>query len=276
MVGITDKMMNDTRTDTLPSLEAVKEGDIVYVVIDKKRRYIVRVESGRILGTDKGFIRHKDLIGRPYGSCIKTSLGHKAYILKPLHYDVLHGYKRVTQVIYPKDSSFIVYLAGIGPGSRVVEAGVGTGFLSTYIAHVIGSTGKLYVYEIRDDVIDVAEKNLRLAGLVDRIVFKHMDIRNGIEERDVDAVILDIPDPWNVVEHAYNSLKPCHPFIAYVPTINQVEKIVRKLKEHKGFIDIRAFETLYRDYIVEEGAVRPNTFMVGHTGYIVYARKILF
>ncbi len=255
--------------------DIINEGDLVHIVIDRKRRYIVKVSQGKILGTDKGFIKHSEIIGKPYGSTIKTSLGVKAYILKPLHHDLLHGYKRVTQVIYPKDSSLMIYLSGIGPGSRVVEAGIGTGFLATYIAHIIGDSGRLYAYDIREDFLETARRNLELAGLVHRVVFKHKDIREGIDEHGVDAVFLDMPDPWNVVEHAYNALKPSAPIIVYVPTINQVERTVLTLRRHRGFIDINAYETLYRDYVVEEGAVRPYTLMIGHTGYIVYARKIL-
>lgn len=282
MVGITGVMMNDTSSDasggtrdTMNNDYIVREGDYIFLLIDRKRRYIVRVEKGKIFGTDKGYIKLDEVIGKPYGSTIKTSLGYKAYILKPLHHDILYGFKRVTQVIYPKDSSFMIFLSGIKPGSHVAEAGIGTGYLATYIATIIGSSGKLYAYDVRDDVLEAAKHNLEKAGLLERVVLKKKDVREGIDEKDLDAIFLDIPDPWNVVDHAYSSLKPSATLVVYVPTINQVEKTVLALKKHGGFTDICSYEILLREYQVEEGAVRPHTLMIGHTGYIVFSRKIL-
>jgi len=256
------------------SEEIIEEGSPVLIVIDRKRRFLIRVCKNKIFGTDKGYIKHDDIIGLPYGSYVRTSQGVKAYLLKPLHHDYLYGYKRITQVIYPKDAGYMVYLSGIGPGSRVVEAGIGTGYLTTYLASIVGEHGRVYGYEIRKEYIEIACENLRLSGLIDRVMIRHADIREGIAERDVDAVFLDLPDPWNVVDHAYNALKSSHPIIIYVPTINQVEKSVLALRRHGGFIDIRAQEIILRNYIVEKNATRPEPFMVGHTGYIVYARKV--
>ncbi len=255
--------------------DVIKEGSLVYLVIDRKRRYVVRVKGEGVFGTDKGFIRFSDILGKPYGSHVYTSRNVRVYMLKPLHYDYLYSYKRITQVIYPKDSSYMVYIAGIGPGSRVVEAGIGTGYLTTYLAHIVGDKGRVYCYEIREDYIEIARQNLKLSSILDRVVIKNKDIRRGIDEEDIDAVFLDIPDPWNTVKHVYKALKPSHPVIIYVPTINQVEKTVLALRRHGGFIDIRAQEIIHRDYIVEEGATRPASLMIGHTGYIVSARKIL-
>lgn len=253
----------------------IEEGSLVLIMIDRKRRFLIKVNKDKIIGTDKGYIKHSDIIGLPYGSCIYTSQGVKAYLLKPLHHDLLYGYKRITQVIYPKDSGYMVYLSGIGPGSRVVEAGIGTGYLTTYLAHIVGKQGKVYGYEIKESYIEIVKKNLKLSGLFERVVIRHADIRKGILEENIDAIFLDIPDPWNVVEHAYKALKPSHPIVIYVPTVNQVEKVVLKLRKHGGYIDIRAQEILLRNYIIEENATRPEPFMIGHTGYIVYARKVL-
>ena len=255
--------------------EIIRNGSSVLILIDRKRRFLIRVDKDKIFGTNKGYIKHSDIIGLPYGSYTYTSQGVKVYLLKPLHYDYLYGYRRITQVIYPKDSGYMIYLSGIGPGSRVVEAGIGTGYLTTYLAHIVGDHGKVYGYEIKEDYIKIAKENLRLSDLHERVIIRHADIRNGILENNVDAIFLDLPDPWNVVEHAYRALKPSHPIIIYVPTINQVEKTVLTLREHGGYIDIKAQEIILRNYIIEENASRPEPFMVGHTGYIVYARKVL-
>lgn len=252
----------------------INEGSVVYVIIDLKRRFLIKVKRGEVLGTDKGFIRHDDIIGKKYGDSIKTSLGHKAYLLKPLPQDYLDGFKRVTQVIYPKDASLMVYLSGIGPGSRVIEAGVGTGYLTSYLARIVGDNGVVYGYEIRHEFIKVAKENLAKVGLLNRVIFKNKDIRKEVDEKDVDAVFLDIPDPWNALEKIHESLKPSAPLLAYVPTINQVEKLITHIRNHGGFIDLNVYELILRTYITVPEALRPHSIIVGHTGYIVFARKI--
>ena len=253
----------------------VKEGDHVFVVIDNKRRFLIKTSPKEILGTDKGFIKHDDLIGMSIGSYVRTSRGAKAYILEPLLQDFVRGYKRATQIIYPKDAGFLIYLSGIGPSSIVVEAGVGTGCLTTALAHFVGPKGKVYGYDIDEEHLSIARENLEKSGYLDRVILKNKDIREGIDEKNIDAVFLDLPDPWNVIDHAYDALKPSRTLLIYVPTINQVEKTVLAIKEHGGFIDIKSYEILLREYIVEKGAVRPHTLMVGHTGYIIFSRKVL-
>ncbi|WFO75689.1 tRNA (adenine-N1)-methyltransferase [Desulfurococcaceae archaeon MEX13E-LK6-19] len=253
----------------------ITEGSIVYIIIDSKRRFLVEVKKGGILGTDKGFIKHDEIIGKEFGSTIKTSLGYQAYLMRPLPQDYLNGFKRVTQVIYPKDASLMVYLSGIGPGSHVVEAGVGTGFLTSYLARIVGENGRVYGYEIRKDFLEVARENLSKAKLIDRVILKNKDIREGIDEKNVDAVFLDIPDPWNALEYVHNALKPSCPVLIYVPTINQVDKVLDAIKKHDGFIDVNVYESLLRTYMTTPGALRPHTLMIGHTGYIVFARKRL-
>jgi len=254
--------------------EVISEGMLVYVMIDRKRKYLVKVEKGGILGTDKGYIKHDDIIGKKYGEAISTSQGYTAYLLKPLPHDYLEGFIRATQVIYPKDASLMIYLSGIQPGSIVIEAGIGSGFLTSYIARIVGDQGHVYAYEIRKEFIEVARKNLEKIGLLHRVTIKHRDIRMGIDEENVDAIFLDMPDPWNVLEHAHKALKPSRPILIYLPTANQLIKIIKALQETKGFIDINVYETILRDYIIDPEALRPRTLMVGHTGYIVFARKI--
>ncbi len=251
----------------------LKPGDKVLVYIDDKRRFIVELRKGSILGTDKGYIKHDDIIGREYGEVITTSRGVKAYILKPLIPDYLHAVRRVTQVIYPKDSSYMIYVSGIGPGSKVLEAGVGTGFLTISLANIVGNDGVVIGYDINPRHLEVARENLVKAGLIERVVLKVGDIRKNISETNLDAAFLDIPDPWNALKILYNALNPSAPLVVYVPTINQVEKTVLSMRKSTCFTMINAVELLLREYSVEENATRPKTLMIGHTGYIVYARK---
>jgi tRNA (adenine57-N1/adenine58-N1)-methyltransferase len=256
-------------------LNITREGESVLVYIDDKRKFTVKLERGRVLGTDKGFISHDVLIGLPYGSPVKTSTGVQAYLLKPLRQDYLYGILRSTQIIYPKDAALMIYLSGIGCGSRVGEAGVGSGALSIAIASIICDEGRLYGYDISERALEVARGNLEMAGLLHRVILSKRDVREGIDVDSLDAFFLDIPDPWNAIKTVSISLKPSSPLLAYVPTVNQVEKTVLALRGSGVFRDIHVYEVLLREYSVEKDAVRPKTRMIGHTGYIIFARRVL-
>jgi tRNA (adenine57-N1/adenine58-N1)-methyltransferase len=164
--------------------------------------------------------------------------------------------------------------SGIGPGSRVIESGTGTGSLTTALAHYVGPTGKVYTYELRPEFQKNAAKNLERSKLIDHVEMKSGDVTLGYEERDVDAVILDLAVPWLVVPHAYVALKPSGVLVSFSPTIDQVVKTTEALREN-GFVFIETIECLMRSMQVERGKTRPNTMMTGHTGYITHARKIL-
>jgi tRNA (adenine57-N1/adenine58-N1)-methyltransferase len=163
--------------------------------------------------------------------------------------------------------------SGIGPGSRVVESGTGTGALTTALAHFAQPTGKIYSYDIRPESQKAAEKNLKRAGLLEFVELKLKDVVTGIDERDVDAVILDLAVPWLVVPQAYEALKPSGTLVSFSPTIDQVVKTVETLREH-NFVCIETFECIMRGMQIERGKTRPQTLMTGHTGYITHARKI--
>lgn len=248
------------------------EGDHVLLYLDQRRTYLVKVEAGKTFHTHKGFIKFDDLIGKEYGSTVTSSLGARFIILKPLLRDYIMKAIRKTQITYPKDIALIVIFSGIGPGSRVVEAGTGTGALTTAIAHYVKPNGHVYSYEVRKEFIETAEKNIKRAGLADYVELKNKDITAGIDEVDVDAVILDMATPWLVVPHAYEALKPCGTLVSFSPTIDQVVKTVEALKEN-NFIDVETVECLVRGMQTERGKTRPQTLMTAHTGYITFARK---
>lgn len=254
-------------------MDILREGDSVLVHIDDKRRFLVILKHGEILGTDKGFIKHSDIIGKTYGDSVETSLGFKAYLYKPLLIDYQYVISRKTQIIYPKDAAFMIYLSGIKPGSRVLEAGVGSGFLTISLANFIGSDGKVYGYDIEPEFLEITRENLVKTGLINRVELREGDVRKSIDLRDLDAVFYDLPDPWSALETAYSVLKKLHPLIIYVPTINQVEKTVLTMRETGLFIDIHVYELLLREYNVEKNATRPKTTMIGHTGYVIFSRR---
>jgi tRNA (adenine57-N1/adenine58-N1)-methyltransferase len=252
--------------------QKIADGDYVLLSLSARKTYMIRVENGKSFHTHKGFIRFDDLIGREYGSIVQSSLGFEFTALTPLLHDYIMKSARQTQITYPKDIALIVMFSGIGPGSRVVESGTGTGALTTALAHYIQPNGRIYSYEIRTEFQKTAEKNLTRAGLIDYVELKNNDVTTKIDEKDVDSVILDLAVPWMVVPHAQTALKPCGTIVSFSPTIDQVVKTAEALKEN-GFVSMETIECLMRGMQVERGKTRPHTLMTGHTGYITFARK---
>jgi tRNA (adenine57-N1/adenine58-N1)-methyltransferase len=252
----------------------IGEGDYVLLCLDPRRTYMVKVEAGKSFHTHKGFIKLAELIGKEFGAAVQSSLGIEFTALKPSLTDYIMKSSRKTQITYPKDAALIVMFSGIGPGSRVVESGTGTGALTMALAHYVKPEGRVYSYELREEFQKNAEKNLKRANLLDFVELKSGDITDGIEERDLDAVVLDLAVPWLVVPHAYEALKPSGIIVSFSPTIDQVVKTTEALKEN-NFVFIETVECLMRAMQVERGKTRPHTMMTGHTGYITHARKTL-
>jgi tRNA (adenine57-N1/adenine58-N1)-methyltransferase len=199
-------------------------------------------------------------------------LGFEFVALKPQLRDYIMKSSRQTQITYPKDISLIVMFSGVGSGSRVVEAGTGTGALTSALCHSVMPDGKVYSYEIREEFLRNAERNLKRAGLLEFAELKNKDIVLGIDETDIDAVVLDLATPWLIVPHAYAALKPSGALVSFSPTIDQVVKTVEALKEG-GFVEVETIECLLRGMQIERGKTRPQTLMTAHSGYITYARK---
>lgn len=254
--------------------ETIADGDYVLIYLDARRTYMLKVEAGKTFHTHKGYLKFDDLIGKEYGEPFKSSLGITFTTLKPNLTDYMMKSGRNTQIVYPKDAALIVMFSGIGPGSRVFESGTGTGALTTALAHYVGPTGKVYTYELRPEFQKNAAKNIQRAKLQNNVEMKSGDVTMGIEERDLDAVILDLAVPWLVIPHAYQALKPSGILVSFSPTIDQVVRTTEALREN-GFVFIETIECLMRTMQVERGKTRPNTMMTGHTGYITHARKIL-
>ena len=252
--------------------QKISEGDYVLLYLDLRRTYMVKVEAGKTFHTHKGFIKLDELVGKDFGATVQSSLGTAFTALKPSLTDYIMKSSRKTQITYPKDAALIVMFSGISSGSRVVEAGTGTGALTTALAHYVRPEGKVYSYEIREEFQRTAEKNLRRANLIDFVELKSKDVTTGIDERDVDAVVLDLATPWLVVPHAYEALKASGIIVSFSPTIDQVVKTTEALSAH-NFICIETVECLMRGMQVERGKTRPQTLMTGHTGYITHARK---
>ena len=232
----------------------------------------MKVERDKKLHTHKGFLDLTELIGKEFGARISSSKGFEFIAFRPTIRDYVFKISRRTQIIYPKDIALIVFFSGIGPGSRVVEGGTGTGALTAALANYVKPSGRVYSYEIREEFIETAAKNLQRIGVINYVELKKGDLTEKIEEKDVDAVILDLATPWLVVPHAYNALKGSGVFISFSPTIDQAVKTTEALLKN-GFAGVETFESLFRGMQIEKGRTRPETLMTGHTGYITFARK---
>jgi len=258
---------------TCVEMTLIKEGDEIYLVLDSRRNYKILVEKDKQFHTHKGFIELGELIGQPYGITVTSSLGVSFYVLKPLIRDRVLKTDRHTQVLYPKDIGYILLQLGIGPGSRVVEAGTGSGALTMALANVVRPDGVVYSYDINEKHQKVAAKNIERSGLLPYVDLEIKDITEGIPHEDVDAVILDMATPWQVIEHVWKALACSGVFLSFSPTIEQVMKTTEELNK-RPFIEIETVELLLREITVAYNKTRPKTQMIGHSGYLTSARKV--
>jgi len=161
--------------------ETISEGDNVLLLLDNRRSYLVKAEGGRDFHTHKGFIHVGELLGKEYGTRITSNLGVEFVALKPSIRDYVFKMSRRTQIVYPKDIALIVLFGNVQPGSQVVEAGTGTGALTTVLAHYVKPSGLVYSYEIREEFLETAIKNLKRAGVMEYVELKNSDITQGME-----------------------------------------------------------------------------------------------
>lgn len=249
------------------------EGEIIQFVDLKDRRYLVTLESGKEFHSHSGLIRHDDVIGKPEGRLVRSSRNGSYLVIRPTLAELILKMPRGAQVIYPKDLGPILMIADIYPGARVFETGVGSGALSmTMLRAGAVITG----YELREDFAQRAQKNVREflgEDVLDRYDVQLRSAYDGIDETDFDRVVLDIPEPWQVVPHASKSLRTGGILVAYTPSVMQVSRLRESLDKY-GFGMANTTEFLQRGWYVEGQAVRPDHRMVGHTGFLTSARLL--
>ena len=250
----------------------IKEGDFVLISVSKDKKWMVKVEKGKDFHTHKGTIKLDDLIGLEFGSSIVNAKDAVFYLWKPIPYDYLEAITHSTQVIYQTDIAQIIFSAGVCSGTRVIEAGTGSGGLTSALARYVSPNGKVYSYDIKEQHQVVARKNVKKLGLDDFVEFKVRDVAQGFDEKDVDSVILDMPTPWNVIPKAREALAGGGILLVFVPTYGQVDQTLEKMVEN-NFLRIEAFEVIRRDLTTKIGAIRPTTRMVGFTAFLVIGRK---
>ncbi len=224
------------------------------------------------LHTDQGYIKIDEIQSSLPGDVLKTHLGREFRVIEANINDYIELMDRRCSIILPKDLGVMAAYTGLGNGHRVVEAGTGAGASTIFMGNIVGETGYVYSYEIREDFTPVALKNIKGYGL-ENVTVKCQDVVEGIDENNVDLVFLDLPKPWEVVEHARDALKMGGYIVAYTPYIDQVKLFTRILKKRE-FSDLKSLECLVREIEVKDKGVRPKTRMTGHTGYLTIGRKL--
>ncbi len=249
----------------------VKLNDRVLLAFEDGSNFIVQVQDGT-LGTHKGIIDLTTLIGKPYGSRCESKNGNYFRIMRPRLVDEIFKMNRRTQIVYPKDMGYILLMLDVKEGDLVIDAGIGSGAMCAALARCVGPSGKVFAYEKREDFKNLAQSNLSKWGLLERVVVKLRDIKEGFDET-ADAIFLDVPDPWNYILHCYNALVGSGNIAIVCPTTNQVQMVLAELEKY-SFVDIEVWESLFRQYKPVHERLRPFDRMVAHTAFMIFARKV--
>jgi tRNA (adenine57-N1/adenine58-N1)-methyltransferase len=252
-----------------------RAGDRVQLTDPKGRMHTLVLMPGKSFHTHRGALEHDALIGAPDGSVV-TSSGGTAYLaLRPLLADYVLSMPRGAQVIYPKDAAQIVAMGDVFPGANVLEAGAGSGALTCSLLRAVGASGTVTSYELRADFADIARRNVEafFGGPVEGWSLRVGDV-GGCEDSGFDRIILDMLTPWECLPLLSRALLPGGVFVGYVATTPQLSELVEALREHGGFTEPRAWESLVRDWHAEGLAVRPDHRMIAHTAFLVSARRL--
>ncbi len=251
----------------------VQSDETVVLIDEKQKKYLISTtaKTDKIKGI--GVFDPKQLIDKKYGTQI--TIGTKQfYLLQPSLKDKLQSIKRKAQIILPRDAAHILMHCAIEPGQHIIEAGIGSGSLTIALASAIQPNGSVISYDIREDFITHATKNITAAQLDHLVTIKNHDITESIDEQEVDAIIIDISTPWKAIPYAYHALKIGGYLCTYSPLISQVERTINQLHSYP-FIEIKTLENIQRELITSKHGTRPSYDMLGHTGYLTFARKII-
>ncbi len=250
----------------------VQPYDTALLMSRDHKRFLIRLVPGETLHTHRGIIKHDDCIGGVWGREMLTHLNYPFLLLDPSTADLVQDIKRVTQIIFPKDIGYILMKLNIQPGVTVLEAGSGSGGLTLALAQHAHPGGRVVSYEVRPDMQNLVRKNLDRVGVLDRVELKLKDIEEGFDETDADAVFLDVPEPSKCLGVAAAALRSGGYFGTLVPTANQIVRILERISAYPfGLIEVE--ELMLRGYKIVPQRLRPLDRMIGHTGYLLFARK---
>ncbi len=250
-------------------------GEHVLLIDPKGREFLVCLQEGGRFHSHHGFVAHEAMIGLGEGSRVRTSLGHALWVLRPTLAQIILNMPRQAQVIYPKDIGPILLWADVFPGATVVEVGTGYGALSMALLRAVGPQGRLISYEIREDFFRAAQRTVSgFLGECPHWTIRHQDALEGIVERDVDRLLVDVPEPWKFLPVIKESLRPGGILLCFMANALQVKSLHDGFQEVGGFALWETFETLFRPWHVKGLSVRPVHRMTAHTGFITAVRRI--
>ncbi len=250
----------------------LNEGDLVLLLTEDDKRYILEYTVGRRFAFHLGIIEFNENLN--YGDILITNKGYKVYVLEPSNAEIMINVKRRTNIIYPREAGYIITHTNLRAGSKVIETGTGSGAMTILLAKIVGNEGKVYTFERRKEHLERAIENIKKAKVDNRIEFYLLDPSiEGYPIRNVDCAIIDVPEPWTLVKAVYSALKNSGFWVSISPTIEQVIQTVEELKNY-NFLDIKTIELLEREILVRKGKTRPKETMIGHIGYLTFARKL--
>jgi tRNA (adenine57-N1/adenine58-N1)-methyltransferase len=240
------------------------------ILITKQGRKFYARDLSQDLHTQYGFIKKEDLKKAKEGDLLKSNTNREFYIFSPQFIDLYRKIKRDAQIIPLKDIGFIIAETGINKSSKVLDAGSGSGALACFLA---ATAKEVVTYEIREDFIEIVKSNIEFLGLKN-VKIKNKDIYKEIDDKNIDVVILDLPEPWNAIENCAKALKPGGFLVSYSPSIPQIADFVNAIRKNEDFVYLKTLEITEREWEVEDRKVRPKSKGLGHSGFLSFARKV--
>lgn len=255
----------------------IKNNSPVLFFYNSSKKWLAKISKKESFHTHIGIIKHSDAIGKEYGSRLMTNKDKYVYLLQPTMYDYVMKIQHGTQIVYPKDIGYIIARAGIGDGQKILEIGTGSGSLTSFVASVVKPRGHVYTFDVDENFMKIAEKNIKKAGVSKYVTQHNLDLKTAkkmpLEEMDV--ALIDLGDPWVVIPQVRKMLKGSGSVFAICPTMNQLEKFTMALVENE-FTDIESTEHIIRNIEAREGKTRHSFQGIGHTTYLCFARKAFF
>jgi len=258
-------------------VDKIKQNSPVLFYFNHSKKWLMKISKKESLHTHIGVIKHSDAIGKEYGSKLITNKDKYVYLLRPTMYDYVMKIQHGTQIVYPKDLGYIVARSGIGSGQKILEIGTGSGSLTSFIANIVKPRGHVYTFDVNENFMKIAEKNIKKAGVSKYVTQHNLDLktRKKMPLEDIDVALIDLGDPWTVIPQVRRMLKGSGAVFAICPTMNQLEKLTMTLVENE-FTDIESTEHILRTIEAREGKTRHSFQGIGHTTYLCFARKAFF
>ena len=253
-------------------IKLLAEGDVVLLIDSRGREYLTTLTPGKVFHSHLGKVPHEEIIGQEEACRIVTHAGRPFLVLRPTLAQYVMKMRRDSTIVYPKDVGAILVHGDIYPGATVIEAGAGSGALTLALLRATGPEGRVITYELREDMAQRTRRNIASrVGEPTNFTLKLQDIYQGIDELPVDRIVLDLPEPWQVVPHAATALRQGGIFVSYVPTVLQVHHLAQTLSGDSRFELVDSFEIMHRGWHLAETSARPDHRMVAHTGFITTA-----